>query len=454
MQSDCRIDESMSGRSTPEPLKYAFQQKRGAHAGGMGQRPLQAEQAAQQLADLLAQPARSDKRRALYVHIPFCRVRCTFCNFFQYASSRKLVDTYFAHLLQEIEAKSQTHYAQTASFNAVYIGGGTPTDLSAEQLKTLGEALRANFNLAGDCELTLEGRLNRFDDSRFAGAIAGGFNRFSFGVQSFNTQVRKAAKRLDDRDYLLSRLKELSQADLAPIVIDLLFGLPYQTSQIWQQDLEDMLESQVTGVDLYQLLELQGTPMLKQLEQGRSVAPANTETKAGMYRQGDAFMARHRFRQLSCSHWARDSRERSLYNSLAKQGAEVLPLGAGAGGNFSGYATMQYRDIEQYQQAIQSGRSASAMLIPKPDNPVNARLVGLCDQGGIPRYAIGDTLYNHAMPLFEAWHERGLAEVDQHAVHFTLAGRFWQVNLCNGLLSYLEHNPLPNNSQNTIEACA
>ncbi|QIZ76219.1 heme anaerobic degradation radical SAM methyltransferase ChuW/HutW [Ferrimonas lipolytica] len=450
MKSHFEMDESMTGRSTPDPLKFAFDQKRGAHAGGMGMAPLNAEQAELKITELLSQPATINKRRALYLHIPFCRVRCTFCSFFQYASSRKLVDHYFSLLLQEIARKSATTYAQSAPFHAVYIGGGTPTDLSAAQLKELGQVIRASFPLTPDCEMTLEGRLNRFDDAKFNGALEGGFNRFSFGVQSFNTNVRKAAKRLDDRDYVMSRLKDLNQADQAPIVIDLLFGLPYQTAEIWQQDLEDVIESQVTGVDLYQLIDLKGTPMLSQCEQGKAPPPATTEFKAGLYRMGDAFMAQHRFRQLSCSHWARDGRERSMYNNLVKEGGEILPMGAGAGGNFGGFASMQPRDIDQYEQALTDQQWPSAMLLPKAENTLKSKLVGLCDQGGIARYVIGDELYLHAQPLFQAWADNGLAQFDQHSVNFTLAGRFWQVNLCNGLLKFLEKNPL----DSKIERCA
>ncbi|TKB53067.1 heme anaerobic degradation radical SAM methyltransferase ChuW/HutW [Ferrimonas aestuarii] len=454
MNSECQMDESMTGRMSPDPLKFAFDQKRGAHAGGMGRPPLDPEQVQLKLNELLATGATPEKRRALYLHIPFCRVRCTFCSFFQYASSRKLVDNYFELLLQEIERKGATAYAQSAPFNAVYIGGGTPTDLSAEQLRILGQTIRRCFPLATDCEFTLEGRLNRFDDAKFEAAIEGGINRFSFGVQSFNTTVRKAAKRLDDRDYVMSRLKELNQADLAPIVIDLLFGLPYQTKEIWQQDLDDMLESGVAGADLYQLIDLKGTPMLRQTEQGVAPAPATTEFKSGLYRMGDAFMAKHRYRQLSCSHWARDERERSLYNSMVKHGCEILPVGAGAGGNFGGYASMQPRDLEQYQDFIDNNQWPSAMLMPKAESPIKAKLVGLCDQGGIARYVIGDDLFERAKPLFAEWQKRGLAEFDDHGVHFTLAGRFWQVNMCNGLLKFFEANPLEGGSKPNMERCA
>ncbi|BDY04268.1 heme anaerobic degradation radical SAM methyltransferase ChuW/HutW [Ferrimonas sp. YFM] len=436
------MDDQMTGKDTPDPLKFAFEQKRGAHAGGRGRPPVAADQVQVTLDRLLAQEATPGKRRLLYLHVPFCRVRCTFCSFFQYAASRKLVDEYFGHLLAEIRRKGETPYAQSAPFHAVYIGGGTPTDLSGDQIRQLGQALRESFPLTPDCELTLEGRINGFDDAKFQGALEGGFNRFSFGVQSFNSQVRRSAKRLDDRDQVMGRLKELVAADQAPIVIDLLFGLPYQTQAIWQQDLQDMLECGVSGVDLYQLIDLSGTSMLEKCEKGTAPPPADTPTKATMYRMGDSFMERHHLRRLSCCHWASDNRERSLYNSMVKSGAEILPLGAGAGGNLGGYALMQPRDLELYQGAVEVNEWPVMMLMPKGEEGVKAALVGACDKGFIHRSLLGDPLYHHAMPLFEAWQKRGLAEISTDAVAFTLAGRFWQVNLCNGLLSYINSNPM------------
>ncbi|WP_298442322.1 heme anaerobic degradation radical SAM methyltransferase ChuW/HutW [uncultured Ferrimonas sp.] len=431
-------DDTITGKDSPDPLKFAFEQKRSAHAGGMSMPPLTADAAQHKLTELLGQPGRAGKRRALYIHIPFCRVRCTFCSFFQYASSKKLVDHYFELLLIELKRKANTEYARSAPFQAVYIGGGTPTDLSAEQLRILGQAVRDHFPLSNDCEFTLEGRLNRFSDDKFVGALDGGINRFSFGVQSFNTEVRKAAKRLDDRDYIINRLQQLSAADEAPIVIDLLFGLPYQSESIWRQDLADVIESGVHGVDLYQLIDLQGTPMLTHCEQGKAPPPASTTFKSELYRLGDQHMAQERFRQISCSHWARDHRERSLYNSMVKFGAEILPIGAGAGGNFGGFATMQPRDIDQYQQLLDAQQWPSAMVLPKTENGLKAKLVGLCDEGGIASRAIGDTLFKQAKPLFAVWQQRGLATVTDRRVDFTLAGRFWQVNLCNGLLKFLD----------------
>ncbi|KXI22509.1 heme anaerobic degradation radical SAM methyltransferase ChuW/HutW [Photobacterium sanguinicancri] len=436
------LTPEVTGISTPDPLRYAFQQKKSAHAGG--QSTVVDKSQHQNVAQLVMnQVPEQLGKRCLYVHIPFCRVRCTYCNFFQYASSQQLIDDYFAALMVELKVKAAMPWTQAAPFHAVYIGGGTPTDLTAAQIKTLGEMIRRHFPLTTDCELTLEGRINRFSDELFDSALEGGFNRFSFGVQSFNTQVRRKAKRLDDREDVLERIQALSASDAAPIVIDLLYGLPYQDVDVWQQDLADFLESGAHGVDLYQLIEMGGTPMKGMIEQGKLPHPADTATKATMFEQGSAFMDKHHLRRLSVNHWARDNRERSVYNSLAKTSAEVLPLGAGAGGNVGGYGFMQHRTLDAYIEAINAGHTPVAMMTKTPASAVlNSVIKASFDRGVLSRTQLQSAaqydVFEACLPLFKAWQKNGLVILEDDYLSLTLAGQFWSVTLAQGMLQVVQ----------------
>ncbi|MDR9831507.1 heme anaerobic degradation radical SAM methyltransferase ChuW/HutW [Vibrio sp. FNV 38] len=429
----------LTGQHTPDPLRYAFTRKGGAHSGGAA-RPIPKDETQSRLAQVLGTKTYERTPRCLYIHIPFCRVRCTYCNFFQYASSKKLIDAYFAALTTEIKRKAAESWTQSMPFHAVYVGGGTPTDLSAEQLKLLGQMIRQYFPLVPDCEITLEGRINRFGDDKFESALEGGFNRFSFGIQSFNTQVRRAAKRLDDGDVALKSIQRMVAYNSAPVVIDLLFGLPHQTLEIWQQDLEGYLESGADGVDLYQLIDMQGLPMQQMVEVGKLPPPADTPTKATMFEMGVNFMAKHYQRRLSCNHWARGNRERSIYNSLAKTTAEVLPLGAGAGGNVSGLQMMQTRNMDDYIQAIELKQYPVAMLMLADSNrEITSSIRVAFDRGVLSKQALnisaGWDLYSAAMPLFNKWQAHGLVNVDNDYIALTLAGEFWNVNLAQALIN-------------------
>jgi len=444
-----KFDESILGANTPDPLRFAFVKKASPHAGGMAT-PIKPEQKVSLLTDLYGSEVSKNNKRCLYIHIPFCRVRCTFCNFFQNAASRKLVDDYFEALMEEIKLKASMPWTQSGTFHAVYIGGGTPTDLSPLQVELLGKAIRQHFPLATDCEITLEGRINRFSDEMFERALSGGFNRFSFGIQSFNTKVRRSAKRLDDREVVLERVSRLSQTDQAPIILDLLYGLPYQDLEVFEQDLKDYLATGAHGLDLYQLVVGGNAPMLNLVEKGRIPPPATSAEKASMYELGSEFMAQHHMRQLSVNHWARDNRERSQYNSLAKTYAEVLPIGCGAGGNIGGYGMMNHRTLEKYMSAIKSGDSVVAMMTKQHAlEPIFAALKSGFDSGVIARYSIpsfhGVSTFEFLSPLFKEWQRKGLVEIEQNYLSLTLAGRFWAVSLAQACIQVLQ---LKNQEQN------
>ncbi|HCE1966104.1 heme anaerobic degradation radical SAM methyltransferase ChuW/HutW [Vibrio parahaemolyticus] len=436
-----KFDESVLGSDSPDPLRFAFVKKHSAHAGGASV-PVPPPQQAGVLSSITSDQNVRNNKRCLYIHVPFCRVRCTFCNFFQNAASRKLVDEYFAALMQELKEKAALPWTQSGIFHAVYIGGGTPTDLSPEQVRVLGQAIHDYFPLASDCEITLEGRINRFSDELYHGALDGGFNRFSFGVQSFNTQVRRSAKRLDDREDVLKRVSELAKEDKIPVIIDLLYGLPYQTKEILEQDLNDFMSTGAHGLDLYQLVMGGTAPMLNLVEKGKIPPPATTPEKAGMYELGVNFMAKHHMKQLSVNHWAVDNRERSLYNSLAKTYAEVLPIGCGAGGNIGGYGMMLHRTLDTYIKAVNEGQSTIAMMMKhSPLEPLFSALKSGFDRGivqasKLPVFMGSDT-FDFLMPMFKVWQDKGLVELQERSLVLTLAGSFWAVSLAQACIQVL-----------------
>jgi len=439
-------DASIVGKSSPDPLRFAFSHKTSAHVAGTS-RPLAKEKVQNALHKAFSGSAMQNSHRCLYIHIPFCRVRCSYCNFFQYATNSSLIEQYFNVLLQEIRWKSLFSWSQSAPFQAVYIGGGTPTNLSAQQLQQLGEAIRHSFPLAPDCEITLEGRINRFGEDKFEAALEGGFNRFSFGVQSFDNHVRRAAKRLDNREAVIERIHAMSRYNAAPIVIDLLFGLPYQTLDIWQDDLQQYLESGADGVDLYQLIEMQGLPMERMVSQGKLPHPADTQMKATMFEMGVSFMARHYQRRLSVSHWASSNRERSIYNSLAKNNAEVLPLGAGAGGNVNGLQMMNHRDMDQYCQSVKQQQFPAAMALHcETEHQLYSVIKAGFDRGVLSKHALKkigkQDVYEQLTPLFLAWQNNGLVKLDGDYLSLSLAGEFWSVNLAQNVITVLQKNQL------------
>lgn len=437
----------MTGLSTPDPLKFAFTAKTSAHASRGGIRPLSLDDAAWQ--GWWQQPSQAQER-ALYIHIPFCRKRCSFCNFFENGANPARMSRYMAALCDSLQRAAESRLGQSRPFSAVYVGGGTPTDMAAEDLARLATAIR-RFPLSEDAELTLEGRLNGFDDEKWQTALAGGFNRFSFGVQSFNTEVRQQAARFDDRETLLDRLAELTRDDAAVIVADLIFGLPGQDDAVWRQDIADVMASGVHGVDLYQLIAMAGTNLERAQEKGRLGWSADGQQRAGMYAYGAQTLEQGGWQRLSSSHWRRGEREQSRYNQMAKRGAEILPFGAGAGGNVLGHGLMYGRDLALWHEALASGVRAPGMVMGRnPNAHIDGLLRGALDTGWLALARLPAPLREQLMPLFQAWQRHGLAALMEERLELTLAGRFWNVNLQAGLFEFLQLNPLGGGA----ESCA
>ena len=429
----------MTGLSTPDPLKFAFTAKTSAHASRGGIRPLPLDDDAWQ--GWWQQPSQAQER-ALYIHIPFCRKRCSFCNFFENGANPARMSRYMAALCDSLQRAAESRLGQSRPFSAVYVGGGTPTDMAAEDLARLATAIR-RFPLSEDAELTLEGRLNGFDDEKWQTALAGGFNRFSFGVQSFDTEVRQQAARFDDRETLLTRLAELTRDDDAVIVADLIFGLPGQDDAVWRQDIADVMASGVHGVDLYQLIAMAGTNLERVQENGRLGWSADGQQRAGMYAYGAQTLEQGGWQRLSSSHWRRGEREQSRYNQMAKRGAEILPFGAGAGGNVQGHGLMYGRDLGAWHEALASGVRAPGMVMGRnPNAHIDGLLRGALDTGWLALARLPAPLREQLMPLFQAWQRHGLAELMEERLELTLAGRFWNVNLQAGLFEFLQLNPL------------
>lgn len=323
-------------------------------------RPLPAE-SLQDSWQALLQKALPPNKRLLYLHIPFCATHCTFCGFYQNPLQTDSTARYTDYLLRELSMEASSPLLQGGPIHAIYFGGGTPSVLSAQQLHSIISQLRKNLPLAPDCEITVEGRIFNFDDERIDACLEAGANRFSVGIQTFNTRIRQRMGRKASRDEAIHFLTNLASRDRAAVVCDLMFGLPHQTPKTWQEDLAIVRQLPLDGVDLYALNLLPTTPLAKSVENNRIELPTLAQ-QCDFYCSGAENLAQAGWHQLSNSHWARTTRERNLYNLLIKQGADCLALGSGAGGSLQGHAYMQHRSLDNYYRLIDSGQKPLMMM--------------------------------------------------------------------------------------------
>jgi putative heme utilization radical SAM enzyme HutW len=387
-----------------------------------------------------AAPAR---KRLVYLHIPFCATHCTFCGFYQNRYEEDRCASYTDALLREIEMEADCALHQSAPIHAVYFGGGTPSALSARDLGRIITALRARLPLAPDCEITIEGRVLNFDDNRIDACLDAGANRFSIGIQSFNSKIRKKMARTSDGPTAAAFMEGLVRRDRAAVVCDLLFGLPGQNAALWGEDLRIAREIGLDGVDLYALNLLPQTPLGKAVAAERVAVPSPAERR-DLYLQGCEFMDAAGWRCISNSHWARTTRERNLYNLLIKQGADCLAFGSGAGGAVNGWSWMVERNLNAWHESIAAGRKPLMMMTQTQDRGFQWRhsLQAGVETARIPL----DELTPRAAdltPLLEQWRQAGLTKDASTCMRLTHEGRFWASNILQSLQELIEQLNTP-----------
>ncbi|ELI8303285.1 heme anaerobic degradation radical SAM methyltransferase ChuW/HutW [Yersinia enterocolitica] len=394
-------------------------------------RPLPAESLEDNWQALL-QKALPPNKRLLYLHIPFCATHCTFCCFYQNPLQTDSTARYTDYLLRELSMEASSPLLQGGPIHAIYFGGGTPSALSAQQLHSIISQLRKSLPLAPDCEITVEGRIFNFDDERIDACLEAGANRFSVGVQTFNTRIRQRMGRKASRDEAIHFLTNLASRDRAAVVCDLMFGLPHQTPETWQEDLAIVRQLPLDGVDLYALNLLPTTPLAKSVENNRIELPTLAQ-QCDFYCSGAESLAQAGWHQLSNSHWARTTRERNLYNLLIKQGADCLALGSGAGGSLQGHAYMQHRSLDNYYRLIDSGQKPLMMMTQASgEHPWRAKLQSGIEVGRLDLSELITDPYP-LMPLIAQWHQSHLLKDDSFCLRLTDSGRFWASNIMQAL---------------------
>lgn len=446
------------GRETGDPLHEAFASKRVVHAGLMGEPVAKRDQQAvwQRILD---EPADRSRQHAVYIHIPFCQTRCLYCGFFQNLGSREQEDEYVDLLIEEMYRESHRRQFFGTPIDSVYLGGGTPTSLSAENAERLLAAVRENFNLTSTCEFTIEGRVHDLVPEKIRAWLDGGVNRVSLGVQSFDTNVRRQMGRLDSREEVLARLAEIRRFDVA-VIADLIYGLPGQTMDVWLDDVKTLAATGVDGIDLYQLNTFPGGRLEQAVKTGKVPAPATIAEQADMYIAAREYLADAGFSRLSLCHWSRGSRERSLYNTMAKTGAVVYPFGCGAGGKAGGFTFMQQRQLAPYTAMVCQQQKPIMMMAAQAEKNLQEaanRIVAGFEQGYIDFRSLSAS--NHLVaglkPVLSLWERRGLGSFSHDGMYrLTPAGEFWYISLTQSLLECLQVLSEPAERQTPVDESA
>lgn len=285
----------------------------------------------------------------IYIHIPFCVQRCSYCDFYKEISSDdKKIDAFVDALLQEIELRKD--YLRKEDIATVYFGGGTPSVLKPEHFESIFYLLRSHFTICADAEITMEANPDDLTEAYLKSLSPLPFNRLSIGIQSFNDKRLKALNRRHNAAQAYAAVANARKFGFKNISIDLIYGLPNQDLADWEAQLDAVFELEVEHISAYGLSYEEGTALWKQREKGL-VMPVDDDTTIEMFKLMRQKMHEQNFEAYEISNYAKTG-FRSKHNSAYWKFVPYLGLGPSAH-SFDGLSRQwNVSSIQQYKSGI------------------------------------------------------------------------------------------------------
>lgn len=289
-----------------------------------------------------------EKNLGIYVHIPFCRSKCEYCDFYSLGGgrSKELMDRYLHALV--------THIRETAALapdyvvDSVYFGGGTPSFYGADGLKRIFAEIDRRFNVAKDCEVSFEANPDSVNGIALKKLRAAGFNRMSLGVQNDTDEVLKALGRPHNYAQAVQAVEKAREAGFENVSVDLMYGLPNQTREKWMKTLRNVLDLKPEHVSCYGLKVEPGTPLYT-YQDGANLP--DDDQQADMYLYAVETLESFGYMQYEISNFAREGMA-CRHNLKYWTGGEYIGFGPSASSDFAGKRFTAAADLETYIQGV------------------------------------------------------------------------------------------------------
>lgn len=292
-----------------------------------------------------------DEPLSLYLHIPFCTSRCTYCDFNSFAGMKALIPEYVDALKQEIRINRDLLLPPNP-VHSIYFGGGTPSIMESEEISSVLQTIREVFSVQEDVEITLEMNPGDADSEYIDQLKLAGINRISLGMQSVNPDELKLMGRRHTPEKSMEAAELLKSAGLHNFSLDLIYGFPTQTMNSWQASLQTAVSLNPAHISLYALSIEEGTFLQKRINEGK-LLPADEDITVEMYHYAEAFLEEKGFIHYEISNWAQDLKYQSRHNTQYWLTQSYLGLGAGAHGNIDHVRTINTNSIQEYLENMQ-----------------------------------------------------------------------------------------------------
>ena len=373
-------------------------------------------------------------RLGLYVHIPFCRSLCHYCDFPRTLYDPDLAVEFVEALLLEIRRRAGLPSVRGAVVDTIYFGGGTPTCLPVELLGRIVEAIFENFEVLPGAEFTVEANPESATYELLSALRGMGANRISIGAQTFDPKILRAIGRIHTPEDVERAVEDARRAGFDNLNLDLIYGLPGQTVEGFLSDLDEALSLGPKHISLYALSLHEGTPLYERVSRGEASLPSDDEV-AEMFEAARGRLGEEGFSHYEISNFALPGFE-CRHNLKYWLGEPYLGLGPGAWSFINGWRRGNVPDVREYVRLLREGREpvAEVQRPPRLRRASELLILGLRLVGGYDlrllsrRY--GRAILSEFLPELRALSEEGLLVLEEDVARLSeraipVANRVW-----------------------------
>lgn len=293
------------------------------------------------------------KELGIYVHIPFCKQKCYYCDFISYAKKEEVVEQYISSIKKEIKEQSKRVNKNENSITTIYIGGGTPSFINENYIKEILNEIKQNYNIKQDSEITIEVNPGTVNEEKLEEYRKIGINRLSIGLQSTKDNLLKQIGRIHNYEEFVTCYKLARKIGFKNINVDLMLGLPNQTLKDIEESLNEIIKLNPEHISFYSLIVEEGTSIEKMIEQKVLELP-NEEIERKMYWDAKKILEDNGYNHYEISNFAKKGYE-SKHNLNCWNQKEYLGFGVAAHSYFENKRYCNIDCIEDYCKNIENG---------------------------------------------------------------------------------------------------
>ena len=373
----------------------------------------------------------------IYIHIPFCKQKCAYCDFYSLSSREDRMDDYTDALrahLTEIAPRAAGHTVDT-----VYFGGGTPSLLGAKRLSRILKTVLKKYPVAKGAEITMEANPDSIGDKKALKSLRkAGFNRISLGMQSACTEELQEIGRIHTAEQTAAAVAAARAAGFDNLSLDLIYGLPHQTMERWMENLSAAVALQPEHLSCYGLKVEEGTPLFARRDTAQL---PDEEAQADMYLATVEYLAGQGYAQYEISNFAKTGRE-SRHNLKYWSLGEYAGFGPGAHSDFGGVRYAYERDLEGYIRSVREGTPllSECETIPPMERDTEWIMLGLRTVRGLDVKEFENRFrrrFTCFLPFLENCRKAGYAMEEDGRWHLTAEGFLVSNQIISGLLEAL-----------------